>query len=125
MAHTASAQLPAALSSAGAARTFVRDALRTTVEADVLETVELLTSELVTNALLHASAAPIVAVTHPSGTVRISVTDSSPQWPACRSVPVTALSGRGVALVDALASAWGVERVAEGKRVWFEIRGLH
>ena len=53
---------------------------------------------------------------------RVSVEDPSVRWPVRRDVNADALSGRGVALIDMLASAWGVEGLGEdGKRVWFEV----
>lgn len=126
MPSAAATQLPAALTSARAARAFIRDSLGSLVDPDVLDTVELLTSEVVTNALLHAGAAPVVALTRPGGRIRVSVEDSSTHWPVRRNVAPTAIAGRGVALVDALASSWGVELLpGAGKRVWFEVSDLH
>ena len=88
-----------------------------------LDTVELLTSEVVTNAVVHAGSSPIVEVTAESGTVRISVQDQNPTWPMPRDVAPDATSGRGMVLVDVMADGWGVERIADdGKRIWFEVR---
>ncbi len=119
----AAAVLPPDLASAREARSFVRVAVEPLLPAETLDTVELLTSEVVTNALLHAGAAPVVTVDGREGAVRVTVADENPFWPVRRYVPETALCGRGMALVDELASAWGVEAVSpSGKRVWFEVR---
>ena len=115
--------LPSSLSSAGAARGFVRKAVEPLVPHDVLETIELLTSEIVTNAVVHADGEPIITVVCRDNTVRVSVEDRNPAWPVRQAVPATALCGRGLAIVDDYAASWGVERLPQsGKRVWFEVR---
>jgi hypothetical protein len=54
--------------------------------------------------------------------VRVEVGDVSPVVPIRLSIDPDALSGRGIAIVDSLASQWGVEDLsAEGKTVWFEV----
>jgi anti-sigma regulatory factor (Ser/Thr protein kinase) len=117
------AALPPALSSAGEARSFVRGTAEAILADEALDTVELLTSEVVTNAVLHAGDSPVVLVVCRGHTVRVSVQDTCSRWPMRRHVAETALSGRGIALVDMLASAWGIERMPEtGKRVWFEVQ---
>lgn len=111
--------------SVGAARRFVRDVLRSRHIPDrVVETVELLTSEVVTNAVVHAGSGPQVTVRVDGDRVRVAVRDRSAELPARRLGPVDGLSGRGVVIVDELASAWGIERErGGGKRVWFEVAG--
>jgi anti-sigma regulatory factor (Ser/Thr protein kinase) len=120
---TARTSLEPSLTSVGAARRFVRDVLITRkVEALVVDTVELLTSEVVTNALLHARTAEELVISLKSSRVRIEVTDTSPDPPVRRTVELEAASGRGLSIVDALAAAWGVEPDGTGgKRVWFEV----
>ncbi len=109
--------------SVGAARRFVRDVLETRrVAGGVVDTVELLTSEVVTNAIVHARAGPQLAVEVEEKLVRVAVRDVSPDLPVRRVSRVDDVSGRGVVIVDELASAWGVERERNGgKRVWFEV----
>ncbi len=120
----ATACLPADLASAREARDFVRSMVRPRLADDAVDVAELLTSEVVTNALLHARDGPRLFVGVRAGAVRVTVEDSDPAWPRRRHVPPESVSGRGIALVDELASEWGVERMPEnGKRVWFEIRG--
>ena len=105
------------------ARRFVRDVLEDNAVADeVVETVELLTSEVITNALVHADSAPELAVRVRREVVRVEVVDVSPVVPIRRSIETDALSGRGIAIVESLASQWGVTDLsAQGKTVWFEV----
>jgi anti-sigma regulatory factor (Ser/Thr protein kinase) len=105
------------------ARRFVRDVLEdNAVSGEVVETIELLTSEVITNALVHARSAPELAVRVRREIVRVEVGDVSPVVPIRLSIDPDALSGRGIAIVDSLASQWGVEDLsAEGKTVWFEV----
>lgn len=109
--------------SVGAARRFVRDVLMSRQVADgVVETVELLTSEVVTNAIVHGRSGPQLAVDVGDHLVRVAVGDLSPQLPVRRRGRLDDVSGRGVVIIDELASAWGVERERNGaKRVWFEV----
>lgn len=109
--------------SVAAARRFVRDVLRSRRICDrVVDTVELLTSEVVTNAIVHARSGPQLAVRVDDAVVRVAVRDGSKEMPVRRRGHVDDLSGRGVVIVDELASAWGVEReCGGGKRVWFEV----
>jgi anti-sigma regulatory factor (Ser/Thr protein kinase) len=108
--------------SVGAARRFVRDVLSSRrVVDDVVETVELLTSEVVTNAIVHAGSAPELVVRVRRDRVRVEVNDKSPAVPVVRVVDPAAVSGRGMVIVEELAGAWGVEHIPRGKRVWFEV----
>ena len=107
----------------GAARRFVRDILVTRrVHDDVVDTVELLTSELVTNAVIHARSSPQLSVTLGDAVVRIEVCDTDASPPTRRLLDTEAASGRGIAIVDELAVDWGVDLIPDdGKRVWFEV----
>jgi anti-sigma regulatory factor (Ser/Thr protein kinase) len=109
--------------SVGAARRFVRDVLMSRQVPDtVVDTVELLTSEVVTNAILHGQSGPQLAVTVEGSVVRVAVQDRSPALPVRRLTHLDDVSGRGVVIVEELATAWGVERERNGsKRVWFEV----
>ena len=84
-------------------------------------TVELLTSEVVTNALVHAQSAPNLCVSLGGDRVRVVVQDDSSAVPQRRLLDRAAASGKGLVIVDELAGAWGVEHVPHGKRVWFEV----
>jgi anti-sigma regulatory factor (Ser/Thr protein kinase) len=85
--------------------------------------VALLVSELATNAVVHARSHYRVSVRVESATIVVGVTDHSPVMPIRRSVdPTSADGGRGLVLVESLASRWGVEPIAgNGKTTWFEI----
>ncbi|HEX3621588.1 MAG TPA: ATP-binding protein [Acidimicrobiales bacterium] len=109
--------------SVGAARRFVRDVLMSRQVADgVVHTVELLTSEVVTNAIVHGRSGPQLVVRVCDGVVRVGVRDTSPEPPVRRLSRLDDPSGRGVVIVEELASAWGVERErGGGKQVWFEV----
>ena len=83
---------------------------------------ELLTSEVVTNAIVHGQSGPQLAVTVDECVVRVAVQDRSPAVPVRRLAHLDDVSGRGVVIVEEMASAWGVERARNGaKRVWFEV----
>jgi anti-sigma regulatory factor (Ser/Thr protein kinase) len=109
--------------SVGAARRFVRDVLMSRQVADgVVDTVELLTSEVVTNAIVHGGSGPQLVVDLGDDVIRVSVGDLSPGLPVRRLSQVDDVSGRGVVIVEELASAWGVQRQrGGGKQVWFEV----
>jgi anti-sigma regulatory factor (Ser/Thr protein kinase) len=109
--------------SVGAARRFVRDVLMSRdVSKYVVDTVELLTSEVVTNAIVHGRSGPQLTVEIDGDVVRVAVRDMSSEVPVRRLSHVDDVSGRGVVIVEELASAWGVEREGNGaKRVWFEV----
>jgi anti-sigma regulatory factor (Ser/Thr protein kinase) len=98
------------------------------VAADVIDEVLLLTSELVTNAVLHGVAPIRLQLHRRGGTLRVDVSDGGVPF-AVTPVPVwsrTAEGGRGLLLVDALASDWGSqdqEDASPGKTVWFELGG--
>lgn len=116
--HTALGSAPAAV----AARRYVREVLQSQrVDEKVTGVVELLTSEIVTNALLHAHAAGELALTVTADTIRVEVDDPSGLQPVRQCAGRDALGGRGLAIVAALARAWGVEPKSQGKRVWFEV----
>jgi anti-sigma regulatory factor (Ser/Thr protein kinase) len=83
--------------------------------------VELLTSELVGNAIRHGDAPFTIMVSYEGDTVRVEVGDGSPALPRRLQPTLDDVGGRGVHIVDEVASAWGVTRTQEGKRVWFEL----
>lgn len=92
------------------------------VSADACDTVALLVSEVATNALVHGRGDVEVKVFRLRDVVRVEVADSSPDLPRQRAADADAEGGRGLALVDALAVAWGTHQRAGGKTVWFEVR---
>jgi anti-sigma regulatory factor (Ser/Thr protein kinase) len=109
--------------SAAQARRFVARALASATPLQ-REVGILLTSELVTNALLYAHGRIVVRVEQREGTARVTVHDDSRQEVRPRQVTTEATSGRGLALVEQLAGSWGVEPIeGDGKDVWFELPG--
>ena len=117
---SASLTLPADPSSAGAARRFVVERLLN-VDEEIVEAAALLTTELATNAILHAATEFAVNVTTDRDRVRIELTDASPVLPVRRDFSTAAGTGRGLRLVEALAARWGVETEPPGKTVFFEV----
>ncbi|WP_345695775.1 ATP-binding protein [Kitasatospora terrestris] len=86
------------------------------------EVLELLTSELVTNAVRYGRTTVVglsVTVT-PANTVVVGVADRNPQVPRPRAASDDAEDGRGLFLVEALADRTGVAATADGKTTWFE-----
>lgn len=116
-------ELPARPASVGAARSFVGRALNSIgVPPDVCDATLLLTSELVTNAVLYAGGVVTVGVGLAAGMLRVTVGDDSAEHPRPQNPTATDTSGRGLLLVDALAAAWGVDTPPDdGKVVWFEM----
>lgn len=109
------------------ARAFVRDTLQGWGFTDVVDDAVVLTSELVTNAVVHAGTAADVACMRTDTGVRVEVGDRYPE----REVPLQSAGvqfgspdregGRGLLLCAALASRWGVEYTATNKQVWFQL----
>ncbi|MYU24939.1 SpoIIE family protein phosphatase [Streptomyces sp. SID8352] len=113
--------------SVAGARSFVRDTLQGWGHADVVDDAVVLTSELVTNAVVHAGTAADVRCLRTDETVRIEVSDRYPE----REVPLQSAAvsmgspdregGRGLQLCAALAGRWGVDYTPTHKHVWFEL----
>ncbi|WP_316520584.1 ATP-binding SpoIIE family protein phosphatase [Kitasatospora brasiliensis] len=112
-------------------RAELRDALRRWGVAEFIDTAELLSSELVTNAIRHTDrdamfTARLYRESDADGgraRLRVEVEDESDLWPTRRTPGEQASSGRGLMLVEALADSWGVEPRGSGKRMWFELSG--
>lgn len=104
-----------------AARLFVHDLLADDLHSPVRDLAVLLTSELVTNAFMHAASRVEVRVATDDRKVDIEVSDwgiGEPQVVAARPL---AQGGRGMALVDTLTDEWGVRHGTDTKTVWFSI----
>ena len=84
-------------------------------------------SELLANAVLHAPGPARVVVERDEDGVRLEVRDTSPVPPLRRASGSAATTGRGLNLVDALCSRWGVSERTDGepgKTVWCVVGGV-
>ena len=90
------------------------------VPARTCETAVLLTSEIVTNALVHARSAPRLGLSLAHDRLRVEVGDDDPTRPGpVTDVHPAAHSGRGLRLVEQLSDGWGIDAAEPGKVVWF------
>ncbi|MFF3380161.1 SpoIIE family protein phosphatase [Streptomyces sp. NPDC002680] len=104
----------------GRARRLARRALSRWGLEDLTDSVELLVSEVVTNAVRYASR-PITLRLLRTDVLRCEVGDDVPQLPRLRQARATDEGGRGLYLVNRLARRWGATRLSTGKVVWFEL----
>ena len=118
----ASLDLPAELASARRARQFVAECAARMDRPEVTEVAQLLVSELVTNAVAHAGTPLEVECAPTDRGLRVEVHDGSTRLPVPVRPHPWAERGRGLVLVDTLASRWGADpRPGSGKAVWFEL----
>ncbi|MEU9396870.1 SpoIIE family protein phosphatase [Streptomyces sp. NPDC048324] len=113
--------------SVATARSFVRDTLQGWGFADIVDDAVVLTSELVTNAVVHAGTSADVLCLRTDDGVRVEVADHYPE----REIPLQGSpvnmgspdreGGRGLQLCAALAGRWGVEYTPTQKQVWFQL----
>ena len=108
--------------SASRARAFVRGHLEEHRLAPLSDDVEVVVSELVTNAVLHARTASTVTLHAFEQTLRLEVEDGSSAWPVgVAATPVLDTHGRGLTMVDLLSRDWGMGPLPHGgKTVWAE-----
>ena len=105
-----------------AARHFVSEALIAAGADDDVWIVAQLTSELATNAVVHAATPFVVKVAVGERTIRISVADRRPNVAAARrNFGGDATTGRGLRMVDSLSEAWGTDIEGATKTVWCEV----
>jgi anti-sigma regulatory factor (Ser/Thr protein kinase) len=95
--------------------------LRSWGRDDMVADTELLVSELVTNAILHARSPATVTIERDATSIRVAVCDSSTAQPRVRDYGPSAVTGRGMMLVDRIAERWGIDANGSGKCVWFEV----
>lgn len=107
----------------GHARRFTRRTMRTWgVPRDDIDTILLIVSELVTNALVHTDGQVRLDLTLLDNRLRVSVADTSPRTPVkATSIGWEATGGRGILLVEAMSETWGAVPVSGGKQVWAEL----
>ena len=114
---------PAHPASAAAVRRMVEGALGPQVPADVLADAVLVASELASNVILHARTDLTFRVAWDGQTVILEAADRVPgALPAVAAPPPHQPSGRGLWMIDQLASRWGCTPHPAGKRVWVELR---
>lgn len=90
--------------------------------SDDAEDLAVVTSELVTNAIVHARSAPTVTIRRVAdGQVRLEVSDDDPSPPVVRVPYDRHTRGHGLHIVEALSEEWGVEVVGDAKVVWCRI----
>ncbi|GAA4983120.1 ATP-binding protein [Kineococcus glutinatus] len=114
-------ELPADGRAPSMARRRVQEVVEPVAVPGMADLAALLVSELVGNAVLHATPPATLTCTCGDSHVRLEVADSSPHPPHVGAAGLTDTGGRGMLLVDALSSRWGVEVTPDGKRVWVEI----
>jgi pimeloyl-ACP methyl ester carboxylesterase/anti-sigma regulatory factor (Ser/Thr protein kinase) len=103
------------------ARKTVSDQLWAWGLSGLVDDAEIITSELVTNAIEHGSGVVELRVAALPHRVRISVIDASPEAPVIATDRGLQVGGRGLALVDRLAADWGHDVGPDGKEVWAEL----
>lgn len=114
--------LPQALTSAGTARRFVTDKVTEWQIDQLLDDALLVASELAANAVTHAGSPLRIKLSLNPATLRIDVLDKGEGTPEPQPASFTEEHGRGLHLVAALTTAWGLEVVpGEGKLVWAEL----
>ena len=115
-------ELPRSLSSASEARRFVAEKVTEWDLGPLLDDALLVTSELAANAVTHAHSSCRLRVSLNPTSLRIDVLDTGSGTPEPQPSSNTAEHGRGLHLVAAVTTAWGLEVVpGEGKLVWAEL----
>ncbi len=115
--------LPLTSTAAFEARRLIREALPAWHLKDHVNTVELVATELVSNAVRHAHPREDVEfeLVANDDLIRVSVVDGSAIRPAAREVEAEETSGRGMYIVEQLVDRWGAEDLpGGGKQVWVE-----
>jgi anti-sigma regulatory factor (Ser/Thr protein kinase) len=113
-----------ALSAIAPARHWARERLAEAGVTDApLDTVVLLVSELVTNAVAHARPPLVLSMHVDEERTRVEMSDGArAALPVVVDAPPTATGGRGVMFVDRFATRWGTSKRRGSKAVWFELR---
>jgi anti-sigma regulatory factor (Ser/Thr protein kinase) len=122
-AKSASWALPPVARSVVEARHHVRVILNDWNLTALCDAALLLTSEVVTNSLLHARSPIRLTIEQTRSGVRVSVADESTVLPAMRPRSQSATTGRGLLLLSRIADQWDTEVTDAGKTVWFTLSG--
>jgi hypothetical protein len=104
------------------ARRFVTRTLAAWGYAHLVDDAAVITTELATNAVLHARTGFTVTIgRRPDGAIRVAVADASLTPPRQRRAGLLEGSGRGLGLVEAMAVSWGADMLPGGKVVWAQL----
>ena len=116
---------PPVTASIAAARHWVRDCAEgfggPVHQNRMIQTAELLVSELITNAIRHGAGPPLVRLSWNGRLLRLAVSDDGDRWPCLRATKNTEPGGFGMQLLERLAHRWGVTPRHPGKTVWAEL----
>ncbi len=118
----ASLDLGADAAAPSAARSFVRSVLGEWRCDHLVESALLIASELVTNAVVHARSRSVLGLRLLEGRVRIQVADHGAGMPTPRVPDEDGPGGRGLPIIEAISSSWGIDATPDGKVVWAELR---
>jgi len=113
--------VPSVPSSVASVRRYIVEVCRAAGLDGLSDTAALLVSEVATNALVHGSGDVRVRAAVVDGRLRVEVVDDDPGLPRPRAAQAMDEGGRGLALLEALASTWGTDARPDGKSVWFEL----
>ena len=116
---TATLELPPSAASVRDGRRFITSLLENWGMPDLIETAALLTSELLTNSVLHARTEIVLTVAQIGDCIEIEVRDGSRHGPRRRRHTQDATTGRGLELLERLARSWDVSLDDDGKVVRF------
>jgi anti-sigma regulatory factor (Ser/Thr protein kinase) len=104
------------------ARQAISELLARSGRTDLGADAAVLVSELVTNAVLHASGPITISAAYLDSILRVEVHDTDTQLlPALRKPSASDKTGRGLHLVALLADRWAIVPTPAGKTIWFEI----
>jgi anti-sigma regulatory factor (Ser/Thr protein kinase) len=122
---TASTEFHCDVQAPAAARTWGLDVARTLLDGlpdELAGALEVVISELVTNALRAECETVRVSLSVDADTIRVGVEDDAPGRPTLLRPAATDTHGRGLLIVTMLAAEWGVRALSAGKEVWAELR---
>jgi anti-sigma regulatory factor (Ser/Thr protein kinase) len=117
---TSKRRFPCQPRSVTAARHFARAVLKDQPR-ETLEAVELMVSELATNAVRHAHSGFDLTIRTTTGQLRVEIRDNGQGQPELRSPTPLESSGRGLRIVEAMSQKWGVVAESDSKLVWFTL----
>jgi anti-sigma regulatory factor (Ser/Thr protein kinase) len=112
---------PPDVASVAAARRYADGVLSAWDVGDAGWTCLQLISELATNAVIHARTEFTLELSRHGDRLRVCVRDASSAQPGVRRYADDSSTGRGLRLVDSMASDWGVQSITFGKIIWFEL----